>query len=265
MVGKAAVPDGAHVTLCRVGDAGGSLHEIPHEARLLPRKHVEHVVQHQHLARAARARADADRRDAQALRDLLPELGRYRLEHQQSRARRLELHGVLDQLLLGVLALALHAVAAELVHRLRREAEMSAHRNAAPGEKSYRVGELRAAFELHHLGARRHQLGRAAKRLLRRFLVAAERHVGDEEAALAAARDAARVVGHVGEGHRQRGVVSLQHHAERVADQQAVQAGGVEHRGEARVVAGEHGYFHAIVAQLLQRLDGHSRHPSLPS
>jgi len=44
---------------------------------------------------------------------------------------------------------------------------MSAHRNAALREKSYRVGELRAALELHHLGARRHQLGRAAKRLLR--------------------------------------------------------------------------------------------------
>src|SRR5258705_197430 len=47
----------------------------------------------------------------------------------------------------------------------------------------------RAAPELPHPGARRHELGPAAERLLRGFLVAAERHVGDEEAALAPARD----------------------------------------------------------------------------
>ncbi len=222
-------------------------------------------MQHQHLAGAARAGADADGRDAQAPRDLLPEPGRYRFEHDEARARRLELHGVLDQLLLCVLALALHAVAAELVHRLRGEADVAAHRNAALGEKAHRFGDLGAALELHHLRAGRHQFGRAAERLLWRFLIAAERHVADEKTAFAAARDAARVIGHVGERHRQRGLVSLQHHAERVADQEAVQAGCVQHRGEARVVAGEHGYFHAIVAQLLQRLDGHSSHPSLPS
>src|SRR5204863_513123 len=142
---------------------------------------------------------------------------------------------------------------------------LRAHRDAALGEKSYRVGELRAALELHHLCASRHQFGRTAERLLRRFLIASEGHVGDEEAALAAARDAARVVGHVGKRHRQRGVVPLQHHAERVADEEAVETRGVQHRGEARVVAGEHGYLHAIFAQLLQRLDGQSRHPSLPS
>src|SRR5207249_1622228 len=101
-------------------DARSSLHEVPDEARLLSRKHVEHVVQDEHLAGAARAGADADGGDAQAPRDLLPELGRYRFEHDEARARRLELHGVPDELLLGVLALALHVVAAELVHRLRR-------------------------------------------------------------------------------------------------------------------------------------------------
>src|SRR5256885_940361 len=165
--GEAAVPDGAHVALGRVGDAGSTFHEIPHEARLLPGKYVEHVVQHQHLAGAPRPGADADRRDAQALRDLLAELGRYRFEHDEARARRLELHGVLDEFLLGVLALALHAVAAELVHRLRREAEVAAHRDAALGEEAYRFGELRAALELDHLGPRGHQLGRAARRRAR--------------------------------------------------------------------------------------------------
>ena len=142
---------------------------------------------------------------------------------------------------------------------------MPADRDAAPGEEAHGLGELRAALELHHLRARCHQRGRAAERLLRRFLVAAEGQVGDEKGALAAARDAARVVGHVVEGDRQRGVVPLQHHAERVPDQQAVQAGGVEHRGEARVVAGEHGDLLAILAQLLQGPDAESRHASLPS
>jgi len=43
-----------------------------HEARLERLVHAEHVVRHEHLTVAARAGADADRRDREALRDLAP-------------------------------------------------------------------------------------------------------------------------------------------------------------------------------------------------
>jgi hypothetical protein len=51
---------------------------------------------------------------------------------------------------------------------------------------------------------------------------------------------AARVVGDVGDGDRQRRVVALHHVAQRIADQQGVDAGAVEQAREAGVVAGEH-------------------------
>jgi hypothetical protein len=92
----------------------------------------------------------------------------------------------------------------------------------------------------------------AGKRALGRRLVAAERQVGDDERAFAAGGDAARVVAHFGELHRQRRGVALHHHAERVADQQHVDPGGVEHAREAGVVAGQHGDLLALAAQGLE-------------
>jgi hypothetical protein len=73
-----------------------------------------------------------------------------------------------------------------------------------------------------------------------RLLVAAERHVGDDEGATRAALDGGDMVGDVGDGHRQRRVVALDDVAQRIADQQHVDAGTIEQASEAGVVAGEH-------------------------
>src|SRR5579864_3757256 len=189
--GEAAVLHRAHVALGRVRDAGCPVHEVLHEAGLLSRVDVEHVVQHQHLPGAGGAGADAYGRDAQAPRHLIGELCGDGLEHDHPGAGGLELESVVEQLFLGVLAPALHAVAAELVHRLRRQAEVAADRHAALGEEERRLRELRAAFDLDHLGARSHQFHRVAERLLRGFLERAERHVGDQKRPSAPARDAA--------------------------------------------------------------------------
>jgi len=51
----------------------------------------------------------------------------------------------------------------------------------------------------------------------------------------------------------------------RLADQERVDAGGVERRGEARVVAGEHGDPGSVVAQLLHRCNAEPRHVIPPS
>ena len=87
-----------------------------------------------------------------------------------------------------------------------------------------------AAFELDHLRAGLHQTAALRKRLLARLVVAGERQVGDQPGVAVAARHAARVVRHLVERHRQGAVVPLQHHAERIADQQHVDAGRVEQR-----------------------------------
>ncbi len=71
--------------------------------------------------------------------------------------------------------------------------------------------------------------------------------------------DAARVVEHVGERHRQRRVVTLDHHAERIADQQHVDAGAFAERGEARVVGGQHRDLLAVAGHRRERGDGDAR------
>jgi hypothetical protein len=64
------------------------------------------------------------------------------------------------------------------------------------------------------------------------------------------------VVGHLGELDRQGRGVALHDHAERIADQQHVDAGGVEHAREAGVVAGQHG---ELLAAFAHRLEGGKR------
>ena len=71
--------------------------------------------------------------------------------------------------------------------------------------------------------------------------IRAERHVGDQQRLAQAARDAAHVVDDVVDRHRQRAVVALHHHAERIADEQGVHPAVVEQPGEGGVVGGQHG------------------------
>ena len=147
---------------------------------------------------------------------------------------------IVAQALGSRLALALHLVAAHDVHGLRRQAEVAADGDATVDEEFDGFRHVAAAFQLDHLGAGRHQRDGVAESLFRRFLVAAERHVGNDESAVRAAFDGSGMVGDVGDGHRKRGVVALDHIAQRIADQQTFNTGAVEQTGEAGVVGGEH-------------------------
>ena len=62
-------------------------HEVAHEARQPAARDAQHVVQHQHLARAAGAGTDADHRDGQALREALAQRARDQFDHQHRGAR----------------------------------------------------------------------------------------------------------------------------------------------------------------------------------
>ena len=83
-----------------------------------------------------------------------------------------------------------------------------------------------------------------------------ERQVGDQQRPRQAARDAGGVVDDVVDGHRQRAVVALHHHAERIADQHQVDAVGVERAGEAGVVGGQHHQLAAVALGFGQRRHG---------
>jgi hypothetical protein len=61
----------------------------------------------------------------------------------------------------GLVVAALHAVAAERVHRLRRQAQVGAHRDAALDQEAHRRGGPAAAFELDHVRAALHQAHRS--------------------------------------------------------------------------------------------------------
>ena len=103
------------------------------------------------------------------------------------------------------------------------------------------LGHVNAALELHALGAAflDHAAG-IGDGVCDRDLVGEKRHVADEQSALAAARDHARVVDHLVHGDAEGVVVALHHHAERVTDQQQIRAGTIGDAREREVVRGQH-------------------------
>ena len=68
-------------------------------------------------------------------------------------------------------AFFLSAVATERVNRLRREAQVSAHRNAALNQEAYSFGGPAAAPQFDHEGASLHQHHGTAQCLISGFAV----------------------------------------------------------------------------------------------
>src|SRR5438876_963058 len=85
----------------------------------------EDVLDDEHLGVAMRPSADADGGNGERLRDALPERAGNALQHDSKGARLFQGFGVIDDLLGGLVAAALDAVAAELVDERRGEAEVS--------------------------------------------------------------------------------------------------------------------------------------------
>ena len=99
-----------------------------------------------------------------------PSVGGHGLEHDRERAGLLERERLVEDVV-GRLASALHAVAAEPVHRLRREADVRHHGDADVDQPVDEV-ELRA-LDLHGVGAALlHAACRRCARRPRRGLVA---------------------------------------------------------------------------------------------
>jgi hypothetical protein len=69
-----------------------------------------------------------------------------------------------------------------------------------------------------------HEQHRIVQSLGRGFLVATEGHIGDDPGVAITRGHAPRVIHHVRHGYRQRALVALNHHAQRVTHQQNVDA-----------------------------------------
>jgi hypothetical protein len=78
------------------------------------------------------------------------------------------------------------------------------------------------------------------QRFLRRHLVAHEGHIADQVRASCAARHRTRVIDHLVERDRQRGVEALDDVSKRVSDQQNVCAAFIQHARKRGVVGSDH-------------------------
>src|SRR6266545_3284184 len=88
---------------------------------------AEQVVEHLDLPIAVGAGADADSWNLEALADGCRDLARDQFEHNRERACLLDRDRVVDELARSFGCTALYAVATELIHRLRGQADVSHH------------------------------------------------------------------------------------------------------------------------------------------
>lgn len=113
--------------------------------------------------------------------------------------------------------------AAHGVDLLRHQADMGEHRYATAYQEVHGFFHFLTAFQLHRLGAAvGQQAYGVAERLSGRFLVAGERQVGHHAGAPAAAHHRQGVGDHHLQAHSQGTGHAIEHHAQRIADQQQV-------------------------------------------
>ncbi len=137
------------------------------------------------------------------------ELGGNQLEHHRTGARLFERLGIFQQPGAGIGLPALNPVPAERVDRLRREAEVSHHRDADLHEGADRLGHVPAAFQLHAVGpALLQNPARIAERLGDRDLIGQERQIHEHERAVRTAAHRGGVVDHLIQRRAQRGSVT---------------------------------------------------------
>src|SRR5437867_2830161 len=202
---------------------------------------AEEVVEDLHLAVAGRPGADADGRDVDLFRDRLCNRDGDALKHDRVSACLLERDRVVEEAYRGGRRFPLYAVAAELVHGLRREPQVAHHRDPGLDERAYSLSDANPAFQFHRLRAAFLQhAARVRQRLRRPGLVTHERHIGHDMSTSRAADHRLNVVQHLIHRYRDRGVVAENHHTQTVADQDQRDTGRLHEPRGGVVVGGEH-------------------------
>ena len=158
--------------------------------------------------------------------------------------------------IIGIFSLQLEA--ADDIDRLRSQTDVSHHWDLCVEDGLDGFDPLRfSAFDLHGLGAGADECSRVAHRLFGRDVVRQVRHVADDERVLRASGDGSGVMDHLVHGYAQRVGIAEDHHAEGVADEDDVGAGGVGDFRGGIVVCGEHpDALHAL--HRFHRGDGHA-------
>ena len=86
-------------------------------------------MKYQHLNVALNPSANTNRRNLNAFGNHLRDLARDQFEHDRKRAGCFQCIRVIQQLPGGISRLALHAIRAKLIDRLRRQTDMAHHRD----------------------------------------------------------------------------------------------------------------------------------------
>src|SRR6185437_12814762 len=223
----------------------------------LPVRQVDEVMNDQHLAIALRSSPDPDRCATDFFGDHRRNFTRDSFEDDGEDARPVEGHCVAHQSLDGSDGLALHAVSAHHVHRLRRESDVSHYGNFSVEQPVDQAHPLLSAFNFHRLGTTIFDKTRGIFHCS--FLIQVIRgvgHVGNQQRAFDPAAHGTNVMQHLLHGDRQRVLIAQYHHCQRIADQNHVYARLVHQARSRVVVGGEAGDWLML---LLFRLYGNER------
>ena len=236
---------------------------LPDELRRRTRQHAQQVVNHQHLAVAARPGPDTDRGHAHRGGDPRGQIRWNGLEHQAEDTRLHDRLRVLEETIGLFRRPALHAVAAQRQHGLRRQAEMPHHRDLGVGQCVQHVHALAAALDLHRVGAGvPHEASRVPDRLPGAEVIRQPGHVGHQQRLTPAAPHGRRVMEHRGHRDLERGGMSQFDHAERVAHEQDIHTGRFSRERGRRVVRGQHDQRRTRALPGAERGNRHLRHVS---
>ena len=198
---------------------------------------IDEIVEDENLAVALRARADADGGNGERGGDEPACLARNTFQHDGDGAGGFQSLRVGDKVVDGGGGFALHAIA-DAMYRLRREADVADHGNLGLGEGGDQSGAVAAAFDLHSFCACIFdEAGRVGDGFSGRGVVGAEGHVGHQQCVADRATDRARVVQHLLHGDGQSAVIAEHGHAQRVANENHVNAGLV-HKTRGGIVVG---------------------------
>ena len=220
------------------GDEFADVGVLAGEFRRRVEGEAEEVVDDKDLAVAVGAGADADRGDVQLASDLRGEFARDGFEDYGEGACGFYGVRVAEELFGGVGGFALDAIAAEGVDGLGREADVSHYGNFGFGEARDEFETALAAFDFDGFGAGFFdEADGVAKGFGDVGVIGAEGHVGDDEGVVGAAADGAGVVDHFVERDGESVVVAENDHAERVANEEDIDAGLIG-KARSRVVVG---------------------------
>jgi peptidoglycan/xylan/chitin deacetylase (PgdA/CDA1 family) len=216
---------------------------------------VDEVVEDEDLAVAVRAGADADGGNGQLGGDGGGDFAGNAFEYDCAGSGIGQGESVCLELEHGFSGAGLDAVAAHAVNALRSEAQMADNGNFSFSEGADQIDARTLDFDRLGAGLLDEADG-VDEAFGHRAVIAAEGHVGHKEGAANGAADGASVVQHLVHGDGEGVFVAQDHHGQRVAYQDEVDAGFV---GEARggvVVGGESGDGLALALHLSKRGHG---------